>query len=583
MAKVHISKAGIPAKCPAKIQCRLAPEIGHFDKVEQAQEFADQINQLKIEQRSALGLNSTDVKNLSNAELIYTADKIKSEAAENENYKDYKGSVKWQKEVRSKASKEMQQILAENNEMTAQIGEQIDKVDKLREKYKKEKDPSKKHALYQALKIERSSLNILRDSYGPKLNENLDKFKELKNKKEIAEEKILSGMQKQALHSEAKSILADVESEIEERGRNLTDNTRLTDEEIDKQLEDTIKKIDDDYMNADSNMRSQLDELGRKHRDLKEEMELYDKETINMKYSMKVPDEVIQEINNKYPIESKDLEIYNKVKEGSGTNVLDGIENKGLKSILYRHVINNPRRDPGLELTKKDVGWINDYKNNPELMNEHLNQINSNINKMREEKVVYNRVNDTYAKIENKITEYKNSQLAYRYDRRSEYSQDLSNIAKEHNEILENHKKLREDMLVNKFNAKSEAELTKLNNGKVFKVTHSSVLSARDKDNFKIDKDKISVLDGKIDNLYIKLKPKYIGDKPAIHKIESIKNKSFIDHEGIDINPSKTLGRGADRKLKYNYMDYEILYGEKTGGNYTGETDITIREYDSTD
>lgn len=57
MAKIHISSAGIPAKCPAKIRCRLAPDIGHFDKVEQAEAFADELNELRAENRTHLGYN----------------------------------------------------------------------------------------------------------------------------------------------------------------------------------------------------------------------------------------------------------------------------------------------------------------------------------------------------------------------------------------------------------------------------------------------------------------------------------------------------------------------------------------------
>ena len=40
--KIHISKDGVPRKCTAKGECKLGK---HFDNKEEAQEYADKLNQ----------------------------------------------------------------------------------------------------------------------------------------------------------------------------------------------------------------------------------------------------------------------------------------------------------------------------------------------------------------------------------------------------------------------------------------------------------------------------------------------------------------------------------------------------------
>lgn len=215
MVKMHISHKGIPVSCPAKIQCRLAPDMAHFDKVEQAEAFADELNQLKLEQRSYLGLSSKQVKDMTNAELYYTQTKIKNEAKDNDNYKNYKGSIKWQKEVRSKSAREMQAYLDENNKLANEVGKKIDETQKARKEYLKDKDKDK----YQVYLQKRSELNELRDKNTSKIAENIESFNKLVNKKAIAEQKVLSMMRTQAKHNETKAILTDVEGEIEGRNK----------------------------------------------------------------------------------------------------------------------------------------------------------------------------------------------------------------------------------------------------------------------------------------------------------------------------------------------------------------------------
>ena len=46
--KLHVGSGGQPRKCVAKVvPCPLAPPHVHFDKVEQAQEFADRLNEIR--------------------------------------------------------------------------------------------------------------------------------------------------------------------------------------------------------------------------------------------------------------------------------------------------------------------------------------------------------------------------------------------------------------------------------------------------------------------------------------------------------------------------------------------------------
>ena len=48
MSRMHIGSRGVPMKCVAQPgKCPKAPGIGHFEKVEQAQEFADRLNELE--------------------------------------------------------------------------------------------------------------------------------------------------------------------------------------------------------------------------------------------------------------------------------------------------------------------------------------------------------------------------------------------------------------------------------------------------------------------------------------------------------------------------------------------------------
>ena len=86
----------------------------HFKKAEQAQEFADKLNELEAEGYTYEG-KIEDVHKLSDAELIYIQQDILDKAKENDNYSAYKSEIKWQKEVRTKAMKRLIEINDENN------------------------------------------------------------------------------------------------------------------------------------------------------------------------------------------------------------------------------------------------------------------------------------------------------------------------------------------------------------------------------------------------------------------------------------------------------------------------------------
>lgn len=226
MVKLHIGYDGVPRKCMAQDgNCPLAPNLGHFSKAEQAQEFADKLNELKAEGYNYNGLTGDDVHELSNVELIYIQKEILNKADENDNYSDYKNQIKWQKEVRTKSQNQMKDIINNDNEILQNLAENIDKVNDLRAKWRNSK-PEDRKAAYAEYK---EALKIMNDEYkkaSALTIENQKSFKNLVERKDIATDKVLKMMEKRAKHSGIKQLKANVDAEISDRDGGYNSSTK---------------------------------------------------------------------------------------------------------------------------------------------------------------------------------------------------------------------------------------------------------------------------------------------------------------------------------------------------------------------
>lgn len=119
MSQMHIGSKGVPMKCVAQPgKCPKAPNIGHFEKVEQAQEFADRLNELEASGFTYKDVPKEDISKLDNAQLILAQKELSAHKSE---YEDYKQRIKWRKEVRSKAQREMKSIIDDNNSQIARV------------------------------------------------------------------------------------------------------------------------------------------------------------------------------------------------------------------------------------------------------------------------------------------------------------------------------------------------------------------------------------------------------------------------------------------------------------------------------
>lgn len=218
--KLHVGRNGTPMKCVAEDgKCPLAPGIAHFEKAEQAEAFADRLNELEVEGYTYKG-KVEDVKNLSDAELVYIQKDIKSKAKENDNYSAYKSQIKWQKEVRTKTMKRLKEINDENNEILAREAKMIDMVAKNRKAYQKEKDEEKRLSAYLKYQNSLQALNVehARNSLITKANQ--AEFAKLADKKDSAEQKIIPLMEKRSEHNGIKRLEANVNAEIDKRDIN---------------------------------------------------------------------------------------------------------------------------------------------------------------------------------------------------------------------------------------------------------------------------------------------------------------------------------------------------------------------------
>ena len=214
---LHVGRKGTPKICVAKpCNCPLAPGIGHFQKAEQAQEFADKLNELYAEGYTYEG-KVEDVNKLSDAELVYIQQDILDKAKENDNYSAYKSQIKWQKEVRTKAMKRLIEINDENNMLLSREAKMIDAVAKNRKVYRTEKDPEKRKDLYLKYQNSLAALNEEHTRNSIITLANQEEFNKLALKKNGAEAKFIPQMEKREKHNGIKRLQANVDGEIEKR------------------------------------------------------------------------------------------------------------------------------------------------------------------------------------------------------------------------------------------------------------------------------------------------------------------------------------------------------------------------------
>lgn len=217
MVKLHVGYDGTPRNCIAQEgNCPLAPNMGHFTKPEQAQAFADKLNELRAEGYNYHGMVAEDVNKLSNAELVYIQKDILNKAEENDNYSDYKGQIKWQKEVRSKAQRDMKAIIDQDNEVLGNLAEHIDNVAALRSKWRTSEPENRKEAYSQY----RAALAVMNHEYKKAAAitvQNQANFGKLVDKKDIATAKFMPMMERRAQHAGIKQLKANIDAEITER------------------------------------------------------------------------------------------------------------------------------------------------------------------------------------------------------------------------------------------------------------------------------------------------------------------------------------------------------------------------------
>ena len=95
MNQMHIGNRGVPMKCVAQPgKCPKAPGIGHFQKVEQAQEFADRLNELEASGFTYKDVPKEDISKLDNAQLILAQKELSAHKSEYEDISNVLNGVK---------------------------------------------------------------------------------------------------------------------------------------------------------------------------------------------------------------------------------------------------------------------------------------------------------------------------------------------------------------------------------------------------------------------------------------------------------------------------------------------------------
>jgi hypothetical protein len=212
MNQMHIGSRGVPMKCVAQPgKCPKAPGIGHFEKVEEAQEFADRLNELEENGFTYKNVPKEDISKLDNAQLVLIQKKEhKSE------YEDYKQRIKWRKEVRSKAQREMKSIIDDNNNQIARVVQANNLTAQARRAWKNAEGEERKTA-YAQYKEALANSNAVYQEASEATKANQENFAKLVDKKEKAETELQEFMEARAIQSSKKNYAINVDAEVDER------------------------------------------------------------------------------------------------------------------------------------------------------------------------------------------------------------------------------------------------------------------------------------------------------------------------------------------------------------------------------
>ena len=260
MSQMHIGNRGVPMKCVAQPgKCPKAPGIGHFQKVEQAQEFADRLNELEASGFTYKDVPKEDISKLDNAQLILAQKELNAHKSE---YEDYKQRIKWRKEVRSKAQREMKSIIDDNNNQIARVVQANNLTAQARRAWKNAEGEERKTA-YAQDKEALANSNAVYAEASEITKANQENFAKLVDKKEKAETELQEFMEARAIQSSEKNYAINVDAEVDKREMAITDskpmklkNITFQDEQINllpNRYEDTnaiaisIQEVDDDY------------------------------------------------------------------------------------------------------------------------------------------------------------------------------------------------------------------------------------------------------------------------------------------------------------------------------------------------
>lgn len=216
--KLHIGKDGTPRKCKAVVvRCPLAHPLAHFAKQEDAENFADRYNELKVQGMDYTGLNNRDIEKLDDAELVYISEHIKENAASNDEYSDYYNQARWQKTERNRAVNKLTELENRNQAILRELEGSMDRVDSLREKYLSTEDKEERKKAQLEYVMARSALKARLSEAATETVQNQKEYRKTLDKKEQHENKMIDYLDKRVKHQEIKDVEEAVDTEIGER------------------------------------------------------------------------------------------------------------------------------------------------------------------------------------------------------------------------------------------------------------------------------------------------------------------------------------------------------------------------------
>ena len=251
-------------------------------------------------------------------------------------------------------------------------------------------------------------------------------------------------------------------------------------------------------------------------------------------------------------------------------------------SLIYKFGPNKGKAilDPS-KLTEKNLNWIKQYKDNPELLKSDLEKIKSNMKKFN--KLFYLNQNNQlalksdYIKSQEKIRgqEKVKNPLTYS-DQENENNSNIRQLYKLQEQLKEDydiHKKIesyqKESNIVKSFNSKS---VPVDNDGtKKFEIT----------ENLTVDKN------GNINNLYIYDRDKVGNPLARVTSLNDNTSNNIITEKGtyniITHYARRKLGRMAMAHDRTNNFDFIVTSSPKNSTDYNGSKTIHHSYFDTTD